>query len=176
MITVTAVHNYHSRVKTRKTTRNILILTQTCYYSGMFKYVMKKHYLHAAWAISLTATILSLYFSEIMKLPPCTLCWWQRIFMYPLSIIIPIGLLNKDENVHKYVLPLSIIGALIGGYQYLLTADIISEVLSPCTAGISCAKNVIVWFGFINIPLLSFTAFSGIILLMYLYSNHKINV
>ena len=136
---------------------------------------MKKYYLHAAWAISLCAVIVSLYFSEILKLAPCVLCWWQRVLIYPLAIIIPVGLFNNDKNVHKYILPFSILGTIIATYHYLLTMGIIPANLAPCQAGVSCITNYILWFGFINIPLMSFAAFTMITLLMIIYSKTKEN-
>ncbi len=136
---------------------------------------LKKYLLHMTWIISLFAVTFSLYFSEILKLPPCVLCWWQRIMIYPLALIIPVGLITKDKNVDRYILTLSSFGFLIAGYQYLLTMGIIPENLSPCTNGVSCATNPILWFGFVNIPLLSFIAFSMIILLTTIYNRSKTN-
>lgn len=61
----------------------------------------------AAWV----ATCGSLFFSEVLGWLPCVLCWYQRILMYPLAIIIAIGLLRRDDRLHLYVLPFSLLGA-----------------------------------------------------------------
>ncbi len=129
------------------------------------------HPLYIAWIISISAMLGSLYFSEILKLTPCVLCWYQRISMYPLVIIIPIGIINIDKKVYRYVLPLSITGMTIALYHYLLYVKIIPETLAPCSNGVSCTTRLIEWFGFINIPLLSFFSFTMITLLMFYYSK-----
>ncbi len=73
-----------------------------------------------SWFTAAAATAGSLYFSEIAHLPPCVLCWYQRILMYPLVLIIAVGILRKDKSLPFYVLPLSILGGGIAFYQYLL--------------------------------------------------------
>jgi len=116
----------------------------------------------------------SLFFSEIMKLPPCLLCWYQRICMYPLVAILAMGIWKKDKNLPFYVLPLSIIGTVIAVYHNLLYYKIIPESLAPCTLGISCTTRQIELFGFITIPLLSLLAFLLIdVLMFYLHKLQK---
>ncbi|MDO8493435.1 MAG: disulfide bond formation protein B [bacterium] len=131
--------------------------------------------LYLTWIIAMSAMAGSLYFSEVLKLAPCVLCWWQRILIYPLVIIMPIGISNMDKKLHRYVLPLSITGIAVASYHYLLTMKIIPESLAPCQAGVSCAENVISWFGFINIPLLSLASFVLITLSMIYYSKIQTN-
>jgi disulfide bond formation protein DsbB len=126
----------------------------------MFRYL--------AWIQSIVATFGSLYFSEIRKFPPCVLCWYQRILMYPLVILIAVGILRRDKNMHWYVLPLSILGMMISGYHNLLYYGILPESLAPCVAGVSCTTRFFSWFGFITIPLLSMTAFTIITICMIL--------
>ena len=81
---------------------------------------VQKYILYLAFLQALIATLGSLFFSEILKFPPCVLCWYQRIAMYPLVLILAMGILKKDKNLPLYVLPLSIIGMLIGVYHNLL--------------------------------------------------------
>jgi disulfide bond formation protein DsbB len=130
---------------------------------------MKKLMLFIIWLQAIVATLGSLYFSEIMHLTPCTLCWYQRICMYPLAAIMTVGLFRKDTKIYSYVFPLSIIGLIIAGYHNLLVYNIISEKIVTCTAGVPCGLTIMKWFGFITIPLLSFTAFLIINSLMILY-------
>lgn len=132
---------------------------------------IKNNILYLAWLFALTGMTISLYFSEIMKLPPCTLCWYQRIALYPLVAIIPIGILKKDKNLPSYVLPLSIVGMLIALYHNLLYYKIIPESITPCTLGVSCTTKLIELFGFITIPLLSLTAFILITISMLIYKK-----
>lgn len=118
--------------------------------------------LYLAWLIAIIATLGSLYFSEVQHFPPCILCWYQRIAMYPLVILISIGLLSRDKGLPRYVLPFSIIGLIIATVHVLLYYGIIPESNVPCSAGISCTTKYIEWFGFVTIPLLSLIAFSVI--------------
>ncbi len=121
---------------------------------------------YLSWAVSLVATLGSLYFSQVLSLPPCILCWYQRIFMYPLTIILAVGILRRDKKVYQYALPLSILGLIVSFYHNLLYYGVIPESVRPCTLGISCTTKQIEWFGFITIPLLSLLAFSAITICM----------
>ena len=114
---------------------------------------------YAAWIIALVATVGSLFFSEVMDLPPCVLCWYQRIAMYPLVLIIAVGIVLRDSRMKYYALPLSLSGLAIAIYHNLLYYKIIPDSITPCTQGISCTTVQIEWFGFITIPLMALTAF-----------------
>lgn len=119
-----------------------------------------------AWLIAASATLSALFFGEVMLLPPCTLCWYQRIFMFPLALILPIGLFPLDRKVVRYALPLASIGGLFAVFHVLLVAGVIPESVKPCARGVPCSEKVIEWFGFVTIPLLSLAAFSAIIALL----------
>ncbi len=118
------------------------------------------------WLIAMIATLGSLFFSEIMGLIPCELCWYQRIFIYPLAIILLIGLHPLDTGVVRYALPLAIIGLLFTVYHTLLFYGLIPENLQPCREGVSCTDDSMVLMGFLPIPLLSLAAFMVIIPLL----------
>lgn len=137
------------------------------------KNLIKDNILYLAWVQSIVAMFGSLYFSEVMKLQPCVLCWYQRILMYPLVAIIAVGILRKDKKIYQYVLPLSITGFIIAAYHNLLYYKILPESIQPCTLGISCTTRQIEWLGFITIPLMSLTAFAIITTCMLLY--RKVN-
>ena len=122
---------------------------------------------------AIVATAVSLYFSEVLKFPPCVLCWYQRILMYPLVVILAIGIWKKDKNLPLFVLPLSIIGGFIAIYHNLLYYKIIPQSQAPCTLGISCTTKQIEWFGFVTIPLLSLAAFAAITILMLLFRKQS---
>jgi disulfide bond formation protein DsbB len=111
------------------------------------------------WLVSLVATLGSLFFSEVMELPPCVLCWYQRICMYPIAVITTVGLVTRDRRAADYALPLALAGLIIAGYHNLLYYHLIPESITPCTAGISCTDRQIEWLGVITIPLLSLSAF-----------------
>ena len=127
-----------------------------------------------AFLVSLIATFGSLFFSEIMNFIPCSLCWYQRIFIYPLVFIFLINLLFPDDKMFKYAFPLVIIGWSISVYHNLLMFKIIPEELSPCVQGIPCSVDYLNWFGFITIPLLSFFAYT-IILILLIILKKEIN-
>jgi disulfide bond formation protein DsbB len=112
-----------------------------------------------AWLLAATATLGALFMSEIMGIAPCVLCWYQRIFMFPLVIILALGLFPFDPKVVRYALPLAVVGLLVAGFHLLLTAGYIPETLTPCRQGIPCSTVQVEWFGFVTIPLLSFLAF-----------------
>ncbi len=125
----------------------------------MIKKILKTYGLHIAWFQALVAMLGSLYFSEVMHLMPCLLCWYQRILMYPLVLILAIAIWKRDKLVHLYALPLSIIGICIATFHYLVQKHIIPESLAPCVGNVSCTTKYIEYFGFITIPFLSLCGF-----------------
>lgn len=124
---------------------------------------------YLAFAQALIATIGSLFFSEVLGYVPCVLCWYQRIAMYPLVLVLAVAILRRDRGMYLYVLPLSVIGLAIAIYHNLLYVGIIPEAASVCRAGVSCTTRFFEWFGFITIPFLSMTAFAVITIFMVLY-------
>ena len=119
--------------------------------------------------IAVVAATGSLFFSEVMKLPPCILCWYQRIFMYPLVFIFAVGLFRKTKDTFIHSAVLSCTGLAIAIYHNLLYYKLIPENITPCTTGVSCTSKQIEWFGFITIPLMSLTTFVivGLCLVFY---------
>ena len=124
----------------------------------------------AAWVVATVATLASLFFSEVMDVPVCVLCWYQRIAMYPLVILLAFCLFPFDRNVAKPAMALVGAGWLLSLYQVLLVAGIIPEDLQPCVQGIPCSETHIALFGFLNIPTLSLLTFTltGILLTLTL--------
>lgn len=135
----------------------------------------KTIFYYIAWVQALVATLGSLFFSEVMKFTPCKLCWFQRIFMYPLIFIIAAGIIRKDKKLYQYVLPLSVIGWIISLYHNLIYYHVISEAIVPCSIDVPCTTKFFAWFGFITIPLLSFTAFSVITICMIIAKRYYKN-
>ncbi len=130
-------------------------------------------FIFLAFLVSLVATFGSLFFSEIMNFIPCSLCWYQRIFMYPLVFLFAINLLFPDDKIFKYSFPLVFIGLIISIYHNLLMFKIIPEKLSPCISGVPCSVDYINWFSFITIPLLSFFSYTTIFILLIMYRKEK---
>lgn len=126
------------------------------------KEFLRKNIIQILFFQALIATFGSLYFSEVMLLPPCILCWYQRIAMYPLVAIFAVGIIRQDKNVAWYALPSALIGLGIAIYHNLLYYGIIPESIQPCKLGVSCTTKFFEWFGFITIPFLSLVAFTVI--------------
>lgn len=124
--------------------------------------------IYVAWVVSTVAMIGSLLFSEYLKYPPCSLCWWQRIFMYPQALIFLIAVLSEEIIIFKYTALLTIFGWLFALYHNLIYFKIIEPTLLPCTSGISCTDNQLNYFGFLTIPMMSFIAFS-ILLVIHIF-------
>lgn len=128
-----------------------------------------EHGMYVAWAISLIATLGSLYFSEIMGLPPCTYCWYQRILMYPLTVILGMAAVKKDVNQSLYVMVLSAIGGTISLYHYLVQKTSFFGLYKSDACGlVPCDIQFINWFGFITIPFMALTAFILIFIIQLL--------
>lgn len=131
--------------------------------------LLQKNILYIAFIQALVAMLGSIFASEIMHFPPCVLCWYQRVCLYPLVVILAVGIIRKNKEIYLYVLPLSIIGLLISIYHNLLYYKILPESVAPCIQGISCTTKFIEWFGFITIPFLSFLSFAIITSCMVIY-------
>jgi disulfide bond formation protein DsbB len=119
----------------------------------------RQYGLYLAWVVALVATGGSLYFSEVLRYEPCKLCWFQRIFMYPLVILLGIAAYRNDRRQVGYVLPLSIIGGCISIYHYAEQKIPGLAKILPCTIGVPCNTDYINWLGFITIPFLAGVAF-----------------
>lgn len=131
--------------------------------------------IYFAWIVALTATLGSLYFSEIKGFIPCELCWYQRILMYPFSIILGIAAYYGETSIKKYVLPFSIIGVCVSLFHYLQQKVPGFAAIKPCTSGVPCNVQYINWFGFITIPILALTAFILITAFMILTKSSNEN-
>lgn len=123
-----------------------------------------EYLLFIAWAVSFIATIGSLYLSEIMKYEPCTLCWYQRILMYPLVVLLGAAIIRKDYKIGIYSLIIAIIGACISAYHYLLQKVSFFSTSSATCGRVPCTGDYLDWFGFITIPFLALIAFLIIII------------
>lgn len=114
----------------------------------------------SAWLIAIVATVGSLYFSEIRGFIPCELCWYQRILMYPLIIVLGIGFYKKDPNLKLYALPFSILGMGVSLLHYLHQKTDWFQQAIQCTDGVPCSGQYINWLGLITIPFLALVAFT----------------
>ena len=126
---------------------------------------LNKNALLFAFIISLIATLGSLFYSEIVGYIPCMLCWYQRIFMYPLPILLGIALFKKDNKISSYAIPLSIIGGIISIYHY--STQILNNSAICSADSVSCSLGISFVYSYISIPMMALTAFALIIVLAY---------
>ena len=123
-------------------------------------------WLMAAWALALVSTLSALFLGEVMGMTPCVLCWYQRIFMFPLAIILLVSCIRSDAGVWRYALPLAVIGGAIALYHTLLQTGLIPEPIVQCGAGPSCSSAGMTLFGWLSIPTLSLAAFTAIAVIL----------
>jgi disulfide bond formation protein DsbB len=125
---------------------------------------LDKHFLPIGFLVSLSAWLVLIY-SEIIHFVPCFLCWWQRIFMFPMAFLFGIALWKKDRGVVRYALPLLVVGFVISLYQNFFYY--FGESSAPCDAsGVSCYAHLVYEFGgYISIPMLALTGFFALLTL-----------
>lgn len=124
--------------------------------------------LFLAWLLALLATSGALFLGEVMGKAPCVLCWYQRIAMFPLVLVLGLGLFTSDARSVRYALPLAAVGWGIAAYHVLVFWGVVSEGLVPCGKGSSCADADVQVASVVPIPLLSLTAFSGILVALWM--------
>ncbi|MEN8234985.1 MAG: disulfide oxidoreductase [Actinomycetota bacterium] len=123
------------------------------------------HELWLAFSVATVATLGSLYLSEIVHLVPCTFCWYQRIAMYPLVVILGIAAWRKDGGARIYAAAIATIGAAIASYHRLIQA--VPELGgSACSTGVPCTAAYFTLFGFVSIPYMALSAFLLILALL----------
>lgn len=128
---------------------------------------VERHFLIIGFLVSLLAGLFSLVYSEIIKFPPCELCWYQRIFLFPQVFLFGVALWKKDKKVVKYAIPLLSVGFVVSAYQNFVYYFGESGSV-PCDAsGVSCYQHLVSEFGgYISVPMLSLTAFLALIVLL----------
>lgn len=124
--------------------------------------------LFAAWLIAVIATLSALFIGEVMGQTPCLLCWYQRIAMFPLAVILGVACLVEDRRAWRYAAPLGVGGFMIAVWHNLLYFKIIPQAIEPCGAGPSCSSAAMTILGGVPIPALSLLAFVLILALLWL--------
>jgi disulfide bond formation protein DsbB len=128
-----------------------------------------------AWIVASVATIGSLIYSEVIHFEPCRLCWFQRIAMYPLSVILLVGAWRKELQIKYYALPFALGGLAISTYHYLIQTFPNLEGGS-CDPDNPCSNIFVHIFEFITIPFMAGSGFILIAVLLGLYVNNKATV
>lgn len=120
-----------------------------------------------ALALSFAASALTLVYSEILGFPPCPLCWWQRIFLYPQVVLFALALWKGERRVIDYSIALSIFGLGFALYHHML--QILPSGTLPCPADgtVSCAQRLVFEFGYVTFPMMAVSAFVFLLALMW---------
>ncbi|MBP9060839.1 MAG: disulfide bond formation protein B [Rhodoferax sp.] len=122
-----------------------------------------------AWLTATAATASAFFIGEVMGITPCVLCWYQRIFMFPLVIVLGMACYSDDRRGAIYGLPLAFAGVLLAGYHTLLIAGFVSKTWIPCGSGVSCTEQKLEILNGLQIPWLSLTAFFIVTSLLFVY-------
>ncbi len=122
----------------------------------------EKTLLYGAWAIALGASLASVYFIEISGNPAASLCWFERMLLFGLLLLLTVGILLKDEKVQYYAIPFIVLGGFSALYQQLAHWNIVTFAQQPCGANIVCTTKFFELFGFITQATLCLSAFIGI--------------
>ena len=120
-----------------------------------------------ALLVALTATSGSLYFSEVARFTPCALCWYQRIAMYPMVVILGIAALRGDAGVARYAVPLAAIGAFISAW-HIGVERVPGLPSGACSLDVPCSLIYVQVVGFVTIPTMALAAFLSIVTLLLL--------
>jgi disulfide bond formation protein DsbB len=124
--------------------------------------------------LSFIASIASLFLSEVAHFPPCILCWYQRILMYPQPILYYLAIVRREHLLKPYGITLSVLGMIVSLYHYSLhVLPKTTTILLPCAksyAGVPCDKGYNFFFGFMTFPLMAFVVFA-LITVVFLLSK-----
>lgn len=158
----------------------VIVLVTIFFHSGSrakFYSFVHKYVLELIFFIILSAVVGSLAYSDVIGFTPCDLCWWQRIFMYPQLVIVALAIYRKDKSIIDYLVPLSVMGAIVALYQSLVQWGFSFGVEGGCLAlGGECAKVYFTSYSYITIPFMSFTVFIYIIALKFVYYHKTRNI
>ncbi|PTX64336.1 disulfide bond formation protein DsbB [Melghirimyces profundicolus] len=129
---------------------------------------IRTYSLYLAWLVAVAALVGSLWFSEVAGFIPCKLCWFQRILMYPLALILGLASYRGDRDAVLYALPFSVMGLVVSLWHYAQQKIPGLADVAGCSEGIPCSGQYINWFGFVTIPFLALTAFVLITSLLWI--------
>ncbi len=153
----------------------VLIFRNRLPFSGDIMHIVGRYGLMLSFLLFLSGMLLSLYYSEVLGVAPCGLCWVQRIFMYPQVVLLGMALWKKETRIVDYSVALSVLGGLTALYQHFL--QIGGQGFLPCPAvsltdAADCSKRIIFEFGYITFPLIAFSVFTFAIILMLYVKKH----
>jgi disulfide bond formation protein DsbB len=132
---------------------------------------LRTYGIYFAWLISLTGTLMSLYFSELNHIAPCRFCWFQRLALFPLAIQLGIFTYRGDRSAALYGIPLCFVGFFAA---FLQSLDLVMDIHGLCGPTISCHEEMIYFFDWIPFSWLSGAGFLMIASLLWI--NHQASV
>lgn len=137
--------------------------------------MLGRHGLWLGFLISLVSMLIALYYSDILGVEPCYWCYWQRYLLFPQVILLGMAAWKKDVYMADYSIVLSFIGGAIALYHHAL--QMLPGSGLPCPAvGVSCAQRFLFEFGYITFPLMAFTTFAFLIVVMlFVRSSRKVD-
>ena len=141
--------------------------------TASMRQILQPHALYLAWLVATAATLATLYGSEVMRLPICHLCWYQRICLYPQVILLGMACYRQDHGITPYSIALSFCGLFFAAYQYAEQMIPGFAPLPLCGPSIPCNTIHLQWFGFITLPLLSLGGF--LVLIGLCWMNQKVS-
>lgn len=141
--------------------------------TNLFKHVSE----YQAWYIlglSLSAILGSLFYSDIIGFTPCILCWWQRIFLYPIPFVVGYGIIKKYNHAVDSIISLAVISSGISVYHYLVqkSTTVATSINCDALGGTSCSVSEINVFGYITIPLMALTLAITIVIIAIGYRKN----
>lgn len=142
--------------------------------NSKFAELLKKHAFLLAFVLAIAGIALSLFYSKVIGYEPCELCWYLRVFLYPLAVVFGAELVHKEKGHSLWwsATILSGLGLLLSVYQYVAVKFFPGSLI--CDSGsVSCAKNYFTYFGYITIPMMALTSFLAIFLLLLLERRHE---
>jgi len=132
------------------------------------KFISKNAYI-VSFLITIGGMVLSLVYSDIIGYAPCTLCWYQRILLYPEVLLLGLALWKEDRTITDYIIALSGIGVILALYQKYL--ELGGQSVLPCSAtAVSCSKIYVQEFGYVTIPVMALTSFVFIFVVMLVHN------
>ena len=139
-----------------------LSLTVRAPWASTWLATVREHGVWAMCAITSTAMIGSLYFSEVVGYAPCKYCWYQRIAMYSIAVITLVAAVKKDNGIARYTIALAPLGLAVSVYHYLLEWGVINQK-SACSLDVPCTSIWFREFGFITLCFMAGCAFVAVI-------------
>lgn len=134
---------------------------------------LNKRYKEIGLIVVLTATSGSLYMSNVLGWDPCRLCWFQRIAIYPIVVLLGTAIVLKKDDIADYVMPLTMIGIPIAAYHYMVQRIDQFQSAGCSVLSVSCETTYTFYFGYISVPMMALTALVAVLVLMWRFSSSE---